>query len=97
MTADEYLEKTKKAPWQSEEGNPDNPFWYWATEIDYNGPLTPEDYAEDEHMILPLPIWNHLRDKTTYPYVKMYWTREAALQDFRQAFDKAVEEGWQPG
>lgn len=95
MSANEWLEKNNKEPYFPEDGFYDN--WYWATYLYYHGKVFTEEEVRaegDQDFTLPVPIWNHLQAKTTYPYVKMYDSRESALEDFRQAYDKAVSEGW---
>lgn len=95
LTPEEWLEQTGKWPWRPDDSG--YKFWYWATEIGYNGPHPPEELEEDAHFIVPVPVWDKLMEKTTYPYVKMYRTEAEALEDFRQAFAKAVQEGWTGG
>lgn len=96
MNADEWLKQNGMNPWNLPyQGDNGGPFWYWATYMHYDGPISVEEVDADErHYHLPVAVWNHLQDNTTYPYVKMYWTEAAALEDFRQAYDKARNEGW---
>ncbi len=93
MNANEWLQSNNKEPYQTDIY--DN--WYWMTYLYYHGEVFTQEEIDangDGHWTLPIPIWNHLQAKTTYPYCKMYKTREEALEDFRQAYDKAVAEGW---
>lgn len=92
MTADEWLRANNKAPYQTELYHN----WYWGTYLYYHGKVFSEEEIdpEDKVFTLPITIWEHLQAPTTYPYVKSYKTREEALDDFRQAYDKAVLDGW---
>lgn len=91
MTPDEWLKENNKKPFTL--GNR-YPRWYWMTYLYYdNKVLTEEEVKDDIDSTLPVAIWNHLQAKTTYPYVKLYHSDEEALEDFRQAYDKAVAEG----
>jgi len=96
MNANEWLQANNKEPYHPEEEySYDN--WYWMTYLYYHGKVFTQEEIDaegDGHWTLPIPIWNHLQSKTTYPYCKMYDTRDEALEDFRQAYDKAVAEGW---
>jgi hypothetical protein len=89
MTADEWLtargdDVGPRRPWDGDNGR----WWYWFS------PDT-DDPGETIHA-LPGPVWNRMLSRTTYPSVKMYKTPDEALADFRQAFDRAVADGWVP-
>ena len=80
MTPEEWLSVHAKAPFHNDESG--FPFYYWTV-------LEQDFEPEDLDFSLPAEIWNHLTQKTTYPNVKMYWTKDDAIADFAQAFKKA--------
>ncbi len=92
MTSKEWLEKNGKHPYKSELYQD----WYWQTYLSYHDKSFSEDEIpeSDKHFTLPVVIWNHLQEKTTYPYAKLYKSREDAVEDFHQAYLRAIEGGW---
>ncbi len=98
MTSAEWLENKNKKPYQPcvEGCAPASPFWHWATYLCYGGHEITEEEIEPEELeyTIPIPVWKHLRVKITYPYVRAYRSPSEALEDFDQAFNKAVKEGW---
>jgi hypothetical protein len=98
ISSEEWLEKNNKYPWHlpvginNEQDNPNAPFWYWRTYLYYNDEVYTEDNIEpyEKHYTLPIEVWNHLQRETSYPYVKMYETKEDALNDFHQAYTKMI-------
>ncbi len=95
MTPDQWLQNNGKKPWHTTDLY-DN--WYWATYLYYHGKILTEEEVEpdEKDYTIPIPIWDNLQARTTYPYVKMYRTEHECLEDFRQAFHKAIEKGWKP-
>jgi len=95
MSADEWLEANGKGPWHYGGGGYDS--WHWATYLHYHGKVFTEAEVRakgNQSFTLPVPVWDRLLAKTTYPYVKTYGAEGEALEDFRQAYDRARAEGW---
>src|SRR5581483_2007527 len=74
MNANEWLQANNKEPYHpDDETSYDN--WYWMTYLYYHGKVFTQEEIDaegDGHWTLPIPVWNHLQSKTTYPYCKMY-------------------------
>jgi hypothetical protein len=83
MTPIEWLEKHNKKPWCLD------PYWYWGTELDYD-PNDADNEPDEIDFLIPDPIFQRLSKYTTYPNVKMYRTKDEALEDFNQAFTSSI-------
>lgn len=103
MSSDEWLKVKSKAPYHLDSngleaqlvdlaGAKSYPFWYWCSEEDRE----PGDTDEESDLLLPVEIFSKLKERTTYPNCKCYTSKEAALDDFRQAFVAATADGWKP-
>lgn len=94
MNAQEYLIKHNLKPYnpRDEDGFPPDE-WFWG--------IPPEDSStkileEDRDVLLPKEIVSFIKEKQTYPACFRYVTAKAAIDDFEQAFNKAVTNGWNP-
>ena len=94
MHPNEWLQKYNRKPFTTSYYDDDN-FWYWGQEklYDANDPRNEDDEID---YLLPDEIFEKLKQKTTYPDVKMYFKIEDALEDFNQAYFQAVASGWTP-
>lgn len=90
MNADEWLARFGKHPWHL------SGWWYWSVDRWYGSDECVPVDADEADFILPAPVFDRMRAKTTYPMCKMYGSEEDALADFRVGFAAAVGAGWNP-
>lgn len=86
MTPEEWLAENGKKPYgMSWEDGGEDRWFYWGTMDDYD-PNDPDNDPDEEDFLLPPEIFAKLKERTTYPNVKMYDTKQEAMDDFCQAF-----------